>query len=227
MSNKDITKDLGIYWPQNKKMKIPRILDKYTILKRIAETNSAVVVSAKMKKSSTKFAIKCIPIDFYENYKNEMDFFAVNTHPNIIECIESFKYPPTKARFYAIVMPCAIRDMVKYLEFHHYIEEPLACTIMREILSAVQYFHARDIIHRDLKCDNIFIMEENLDGLRIAIGDFGLAVHCNGSSINGIPSGTIVYAPPEILVKNKDKAFGIGFNNHKVTCLFSSILILI
>ena len=40
----------------------------------------------------------------------------------------------------------------------------------RQILSGLHFFHTKNIIHRDLKCDNIFT-----DGKIVKIGDLGTA----------------------------------------------------
>lgn len=230
MSIHDITKRLQIYWQSNKEMRIPSFLNKYEIAKKIAETEFCVVVSAQIKKSTTKYAIKCIPLNFYRKHQNEIEIITKISHPNIIQCIDSFQYPSKKGekpRLFAIVMPCASSDLVGRIRFGGYIEEPIACKIMHEILSAIKYLHDNNIIHRDLKCDNIFVMQDDADGIRIAIGDFGLSIWGDGSPINGLPVGTALYAPPELLIQNKESVFGISFNNHKVTCLFMLISIII
>lgn len=65
-----------------------------------------------------------------------------------------------------------------------------------QVLNALSYLHARNIIHRDLKLGNLFL-NENMD---VKMGDFGLATKLEHSgerrkTICGTPN----YIAPEIL----------------------------
>ena len=67
-----------------------------------------------------------------------------------------------------------------------------------EILHGLNYLHSRTphpIIHRDIKCDNIFI--DSNEG-KIRIGDLGLATSSNNDVPAGSVLGTPEYMAPEI-----------------------------
>ena len=44
-----------------------------------------------------------------------------------------------------------------------------------QILLALKYFHEKEVIHRDLKPDNIFLTDKNQVRNQVKIGDFGIA----------------------------------------------------
>ena len=69
--------------------------------------------------------------------------------------------------------------------------------IARQVAQGMDYLHARGIIHRDLKSNNIFLTDDNT----VKIGDFGLAtVKSRWSDTEQIvePSGSILWMAPEI-----------------------------
>jgi serine/threonine protein kinase len=72
---------------------------------------------------------------------------------------------------------------------------------IRQILAGLQHLHKRNIVHRDIKCDNIFI---NASNGQLVIGDLGLAKDLNISQ-NGAPMsivGTPQFMAPEQLKYN-------------------------
>lgn len=53
------------------------------------------------------------------------------------------------------------------------IDEERIISIFIQICLALEYLHSKKILHRDLKCGNIFLGGE--DGRRVVLGDFGIA----------------------------------------------------
>uniref|UniRef100_A0AAQ5ZHD7 RAF proto-oncogene serine/threonine-protein kinase n=1 Tax=Amphiprion ocellaris TaxID=80972 RepID=A0AAQ5ZHD7_AMPOC len=70
--------------------------------------------------------------------------------------------------------------------------------IARQTAQGMDYLHAKNIIHRDMKSNNIFLHE----GLTVKIGDFGLATvkaRWSGSHQVEQPSGSILWMAPEVI----------------------------
>lgn len=94
---------------------------------------------------------------------------------------------------------CKNGDLLEYLRNRAPLEEKETSTFFRQIIDAVHYLHSLDIAHRDLKCENIFLMKNN----KIKIGDFGFAQWCRDQSgiyrFSDTFCGSTAYAAPEIL----------------------------
>ena len=93
-------------------------------------------------------------------------------------------------------------DLYTLLKEHRskkkYISEKDLWQYALQILAGIQYLHMKSIIHRDLKCLNIFLTSDST----IKIGDMGVSeILPNGMTQQGSRVGTPLFLAPE-LVKN-------------------------
>lgn len=75
------------------------------------------------------------------------------------------------------------------------VSEKKARRIMRQLFDGVAYMHSRDIVHRDLKLENILCIDDE----RIVISDFGFATKLRKGETLRELCGTPGYLSPEIL----------------------------
>ena len=80
--------------------------------------------------------------------------------------------------------------------------EKEAKKIMKILISAIEYIHKHNIVHRDLKLENI-LMENKNDHYSIKIIDFGISGLLSKMGGEIIQAGTMMYCPPEVVTKKK------------------------
>lgn len=90
-------------------------------------------------------------------------------------------------------------DLFECIDAHYRLPEFAVKKIFKQILSAVQYLNALQIVHRDLKDENI-VVDENYD---IKIIDFGSAAYLPFDEMFDQFNGTMQFASPEILLENQ------------------------
>ncbi|MFN3240971.1 MAG: protein kinase domain-containing protein [Planctomycetota bacterium] len=77
-----------------------------------------------------------------------------------------------------------------------------ACQIAARVGRALQYAHDHGVVHRDIKPGNIMLRDGDMDGMDVAITDFGLARETGTGSMteSGAIVGTPMYMAPEVVL---------------------------
>lgn len=89
-------------------------------------------------------------------------------------------------------------DLLSFVRKRTKLNEITAKLIFKQIIEAIDYIHSQDIVHLDIKLDNILIDLNN----NIKICDFGVSKHCRTGELMNDQCGTPAYIAPEIL-KNR------------------------
>lgn len=120
------------------------------------------------------FALKLIDLSLVEpnqidQLKNEVEILKTLDHTNIIKAYET--YPIKSDKKLAIVMElCTGGDLHARLPYN----ELQAAIVTKQIISAISHVHGRNIVHRDLKFENI-VFESNHPEAFIKVIDFGVS----------------------------------------------------
>lgn len=205
----------------NTKSEYKIILEKYRLIEEIGKGGMGRVYKAEDLKLARTVAIKELVIgdlleedlkkEIVARFKREAQSAAALNHPNIVTIFDVIE---EDNRHY-ISMEYACGKTLKNLSDENYqytLNELL--DVLIQIASGMEHAHSKGIIHRDIKPDNIKIIEDNT----IKIMDFGIASMENkkdGLTKRGALIGTLGYISPEQLynsnlVDNRSDIFSFG-----------------
>ena len=120
-------------------------------------------------------------------------------HPNIIKFYTSFV---DNDNLFILMEYAQHGDLYRLIKEQRakkkYISEKDLWNFAKQILQGVEYLHSIDVLHRDIKCLNIFLS----DNKQIKLGDMGVSdILARGSHMHRQRVGTPLYLSPE-LIKN-------------------------
>jgi serine/threonine protein kinase len=130
-------------------------------------------------------------------------------HPFIVQLHWTFQ---TRSHLYFVLEFCAGGELYYHLSRLGRFDENSARFYFSEILLGLEYLHTRNIIHRDLKVENILLDEEG----HVRLTDFGVskfATNDNDKFTSVV--GTSEYFPPEMI---KREGYGKPFDFYCLGC---------
>mgnify|MGYP002624584200 CR=1 FL=1 len=145
----------------------------------------------------------------YQYFNNEIFILKHLNHPNIIKFKSLTEY---KSDYYLSTEYCNGGSLEQAMKYHsdtygNPINEEIARYFIYNILHGIIYLNKNNLIHRDIKSDNILLHYENEEDLithnflkaKIKIIDFGFARYLEQDELAGSLVGTPMYMEPSIL----------------------------
>ena len=173
-------------------------IGKYRIESRAGAGAFGIVWKAISTEDEKPYAIKEISKSkmtkqLVENLIREVHISQKLEHCNLIKCFATME---SKNNYYIVFEYCEGGDLGKYLTDTKKVKLADALSIMRQVREAYRYLFGENILHRDIKPDNILITERAK--LEIKISDFGCSkVDPFGTTVCGTPK----YMAIEVLEK--------------------------
>jgi superfamily I DNA and/or RNA helicase len=170
---------------------------KYDVQAELGRGGSAVVYLAKKLKTNERYAIKTLSTDEDNAIKlltRETETLKRLNHPNIVRFIEE-GYEERHKLVYLVLEYLNGQDIQTY--FDSDIDLKTKLNIFLQIISGISHAHSKNIIHRDIKPDNIEIVDTD-EQLQAKILDFGIAIITTTILTNTIRSyHTPLFSAPE------------------------------
>lgn len=189
---------------------------RYDIREVVGVGGMAIVYKAYDKTDERVVAIKVLKEEFLANeefrrrFKNESNAIAILSHPNIVKVFDFY----FSDRLQYIVM-----EFIEGITLKEYIEQQRVVSwketlhFITQILRALQHAHDKGVVHRDIKPQNIMVLQNG----NIKVTDFGIARFSRGETRTLAETGAIGsvhYISPEQargeMTDNKTDIYSVG-----------------
>ncbi len=174
--------------------------DRYRLERKLGRGGMATVYLATDLKHDRRVALKVVRRGVaaavgHDRFVREIKISAQLTHPQILPLYDSGD--AEGFLFYAMpfVEGESLRDRIEGVGS---LPIPEVVSLLRDVLEALEHAHQREVVHRDIKPDNIMLI-----GRRAVVMDFGVAKAISaasshgGATTAGVVLGTPTYMAPE------------------------------
>ena len=155
-------------------------------------------------------------------FQTELSLLQRLNHPNIVKFVD---FKATKDNYYIVMEYINGKDLCKYLKeymkkYGKPFSEEIVQYLMRQIIDAIRYIHNQNIIHRDIKSENIMINFENevdknnLNMMRakVKLIDFGISCYTKKGLAYTVLGNPLGMAPTILNAFNNNKHYTQGYN---------------
>lgn len=172
--------------------------NRYRILELVGEGGMALVYKAECSLLNREVAVKVLrpqyasDAEFVERFRREAQAAASLSHPNVVNIYDVGQQDDIHYIVMEYVRGENLKDIIRRnapLPIHQ------ALDISRQIAEALYHAHQNNIVHRDIKPQNILLTRDG----RVKVTDFGIAKAISSSSVTqtGVVMGSVQYFSPE------------------------------
>lgn len=189
--------------------------NRYEIEEKIGEGGMSVVYKARCNKLNRYVAVKVLKKEMSDNedivnkFKREATAIAALSDNNIVNILDVGSQDDINYIVMEYVKGKTLKELIKQFGKLNY---ETAITIAIQIAKALECAHKNNIIHRDVKPQNILVTEEGL----IKVTDFGIAKSTSSATLTNTTTimGSAHYFSPEqakgTLVDNRTDLYSLG-----------------
>ncbi|WP_160690304.1 Stk1 family PASTA domain-containing Ser/Thr kinase [Clostridium sp. C2-6-12] len=172
--------------------------NRYELLEKIGEGGMSQVFKARDNKLNRFVAVKilknefCDNADIVEKFKGEATAIATLSDNNIVNILDVGTQDSINYIVMEYVKGKTLKDIIKQVGKMNY---ETAISVAMQIARALDCAHRNNIIHRDVKPQNILVTEDGI----MKVSDFGIAKSANSETITNTSTimGSAHYLSPE------------------------------
>ena len=181
------------------------IAKRYNVMSLLGIGGMAVVFECTDLYTNEVVAVKIMKEELLQeasalnDFKKEIKAAVQMSHQNIMKIYSEGIW---NKRPYLVLEYLKGQTLLDKIEYYTKFSVKEACEIMIQLLDAISYTHEHQIIHRDIKPQNIFYLAHGL----VKLGDFGIAKNEKEAENHGKILGSVHFLAPEVL---KGKPFSV------------------
>ncbi|XP_062908318.1 myosin light chain kinase, smooth muscle-like isoform X1 [Mobula hypostoma] len=175
-----------------------KVAEYYDILEKIGTGKFGQVFKLVEKRTKKVWAgkfFKAFSAKDKENVRQEISIMNCLHHPKLVQCVDAFESRSDIVMVLELVSGGELFERIIDEDFE--LTERECIKYMLQINEGVQYIHKQEIVHLDLKPENIMCV--NKTGARIKLIDFGLARKLESTSSLKVLFGTPEFVAPEVI----------------------------
>ena len=186
-----------------------KLEDNYKILSKLGKGGFGSVYKVQSYKTSKICAMKVVRIqcikfqDDEQKFLKEIEVLCKLEHPNIIKIYEYFM---DDVNYYLITEYVSGGELYEFILNDETFSEHKAKSIMKQLFLALNYLHVNNVVHRDIKSENILVERTyNTQGdeiVTIKLIDFGTCNYIKHKGMLTLKVGSPFYIAPEVLKGN-------------------------
>ncbi|KAJ6647292.1 Membrane-associated tyrosine- and threonine-specific cdc2-inhibitory kinase [Pseudolycoriella hygida] len=204
--------------PQSTNQCIESYFDKcFVLIEKIGEGSFSEVFKVRSKEDGELYAIKKSLIPYRSEFYRERSLDEVRNFEIFSDnknCVTFYKAWEQNGYLYMQLELC--QTLESYIKRRTDIGEDFYWNVLLDILLALKALHDRNLIHMDVKLENILIDKDNV----CKLSDFGLVVNSEQPKLQDTAEGDSRYIAPELLNYGITKAadiFSLGITMLELT----------
>ncbi|GAB0086378.1 hypothetical protein DMENIID0001_004290 [Sergentomyia squamirostris] len=186
------------YIPQPVEVSTDSVYDKYDILEEIGTGAFGVVHRCRERATGNIFAAKFIPVAHAvekDLIRREIDIMNQLHHQKLINLHDAFEDDDEMVLIFEFLSGGELFERITAEGYT--MSEAEVINYMRQICEGVRHMHEKNIIHLDIKPENIMCQTRTSTNVKLI--DFGLATRLDPNEVVKISTGTAEFAAPEIV----------------------------